>query len=529
MNKTSSVRNSLTSSEVEEDDRNRSVGCGILGRYPIISVVVFAAVGTGIGLGISYWEPSADDQETKDIVIQWVGLIGDLFIRALKAVVLPLIFCNVVLSVVDMMVAQRASIVGLQTIVLYTATTLIASTIGLISCLCFSGLFTEGQFDDPEEALIQLGCNAENTYITELADGSLLCSTGGENTETSFVMEDLTSSFVRATGGLTDISMSDTVYQGVFLKLITDNITFAFVDGNFASVVVFAIVFGVAMGRVMFQRKDSDVNSSTLVLFFREINDVLLMLINWIIAVTPFAVLSLIAKAIGSQSDLGGAFANVGWLIAALLLGFVVHFVITNIILHAVLTKSNPFEYLQHIIPAQTTALACSSSAATLPVTLRCVKNSGMVPDPIRNFVCPLGATINMDGSALYFPCTAIWLAYLNGIQPNAASYILLIILSTVGSAGAAPVPSSGLVMVITAYNTLFGGSGTPNGFEFVVAIDWFIDRIRTAVNVTGDTVVSRVIASRTPEGAFGDEESIETGDGDDNVVLEKSEHAVEG
>ena len=402
-----------------------------------------------------------------------------------------------------MMIAQRASVIGLQTIVLYTATTLIASVIGLISCLCFSSLFTEGQFDDPEPALVQLGCNAENSYLTEMMDGSVMCAMGGENSNSSFVLEDLTSSFVRATGGLTDISMSDTIYQGVFLKLITDNITFAFVDGNFASVVVFAIVFGVALGRVLFTKMSGDVEGSTLVHFFREINDVLLTLINWIISVTPFAVLSLIAQAVGSQDDLSGAFANVGYLVAALLLGFAAHFVITDIILHAIITKSNPFEYLQHIVPAQTTALACASSAATLPVTMRCVKNSGMVPDTIRNFVCPLGATINMDGSALYFPCTAIWLAYLNGIKPDAGSYILLVILSTVGSAGAAPVPSSGLVMVITAYNTVFGGTGTPNGFEFVVAIDWFIDRVITALNITGDTVVSRIIASRTPEGAF--------------------------
>lgn len=104
-----------------------------------------------------------------------------------------------------------------------------------------------------------------------------------------------------------------------------------------------------------------------------------------------------------------------------------------------------------------------------------------------------------MDGSAIYFPCCCVWLAILNGIQPNAGSYILLIILSTIGSAGAAPVPASGLVLVITAYNTVFGTTGIPNGFEFVVAIDWFLDRCITALNVTGDTVVAHIVACRTP------------------------------
>jgi Na+/H+-dicarboxylate symporter len=102
-----------------------------------------------------------------------------------------------------------------------------------------------------------------------------------------------------------------------------------------------------------------------------------------------------------------------------------------------------------------------------------------------------------MDGSAIYFPCACVWLAYLNGITPNFGHYILLVILSTVGSVGTAPVPSSALVLIITAYNTVFGTSGTPDGFEFIVAIDWFLDRTITALNVTGDTVVSAIIAHR--------------------------------
>lgn len=248
----------------------------------------------------------------------------------------------------------------------------------------------------------------------------------------------------------------------------------------------------------MFEKGQETMTASYVVSFFQEMSEVLLKIINWIIMCTPFAVLSLIANAIGDQDDLKGAFSNVGYLIVANLCGFLAHFIITDIGLFYLVTGWNPFEYLRFIVPAQTTALACASSAATLPVTLRCVKATGKVPDDIRNFVCPLGATINMDGSAINFPCACIWLAVLNGINPDAGSYILLIILSTIGSAGAAPVPSASLVLVITAYNTVFGTSGVPKGFEFVVAIDWFLDRLVTSLNVTGDTVVCAVVASRT-------------------------------
>jgi len=196
---------------------------------------------------------------------------------------------------------------------------------------------------------------------------------------------------------------------------------------------------------------------------------------------------------------------------------------------------SNPIKYLSYIVPAQVTALSCASSAATLPVTLRCVKATGMVPDDIRNFVCPLGATVNMDGSAIYFPCACVWLAYLNGIDPNASHFILLVILSTVGSVGTAPVPSSALVLIITAYNTVFGGSGTPNGFEFIVAIDWFLDRCITALNITGDTVVSCIIAQNValedleglPPGAVKEEDVKSMEDSPENSAeVESQEEA---
>ena len=102
-------------------------------------------MGIGVGIGLSYWEPSEEDQETKDNVLKWIGLIGDLFIRALKAVVLPLVFVNVIISVVDMISMGRASSIGWKTIGLYTMTTLIAATIGLLSILMFEKFFEQGK------------------------------------------------------------------------------------------------------------------------------------------------------------------------------------------------------------------------------------------------------------------------------------------------------------------------------------------------------------------------------------------------
>lgn len=230
------------SSPEEQDSTPTNIGCGVLGRNPILAVVSFAAVGVGLGVLLSEWNP--DDSESKTIVLTWVGLIGDLFIRSLKAVILPLVFVNVAVSVVDMMMMGRASSVGVTTIVLYTCTTLIASTIGLISILIFKNIFEEGSFDDEGRPLIQLGCTVEGSLLMEdTIDGSLVCTANANATSeyTQFEIIDLTASLSTTDSGYSDLSMSETIYEGVFMKLITENIFDSFVDGNFAAVSGFQV------------------------------------------------------------------------------------------------------------------------------------------------------------------------------------------------------------------------------------------------------------------------------------------------
>jgi len=219
-------------------------------------------------------------------------------------------------------------------------------------------------------------------------------------------------------------------------------------DANFAAVVVMAVVFGIALSGVML--KEGGEQNSFLLPVFKEMDACLLKIINWIIMVTPFAVFSLIASAIGGQADLAGTFENVAYLVLSCCFGFIMQFILVHGAIFWAVTRTNPLGYFKYIIPAQTMAFACASSAATIPVTIRSVRSTGVVPESILKFVVPLGATINMDGSAIYFPCACVWLAVLNGVEVNAAHYILLIIIATIGSAGTAPVPASGLVLIVT-------------------------------------------------------------------------------
>jgi Na+/H+-dicarboxylate symporter len=307
-----------------------------------------------------------------------------------------------------MMVVGRAGSVGRKTVLLYVITTITASVVGLLSAIAVKGLFSEGEFNEKPPASVMLGCNNEDMFITESENGSLSC-TAEMGSSSEFIIDDISGTFVKSgSGPSSSLSLSDTVYDGVFMKLITSNITQSFTSGNFAAVVVFAVVFGIALSSHLF-KKGTTVKGSVILTFFKEMEKTLMQIIYWIIMITPFAVLSLISAQVGKQDDLLDKFANVGYLILSLLLGLAAHSLIIHFGLWYLVTKTNPIHYLKFIIPAQTMAFACSSSAATLPMTQKCVKSSGRVPDSIGRFVLPLGATVNMDGTTIYFTTCCIW------------------------------------------------------------------------------------------------------------------------
>jgi Na+/H+-dicarboxylate symporter len=391
-----------------------------------------------------------------------------------------------------MMGVGKASSIGWTVIGLYLATTVMAAFFGCMSTLMFMNLYTTETFDTTSPPpYVTLGCSTDGAFVAETDNGSLMCSTeyAADDPNVNFIIDDISKTFVTASGGTVEVSLSDTIYQGIFQKIVPDNIIGAFNGSNFAAVIFFAILFGVALSRVVLHSKGSH---SHLMGVLKESDNCFQLIVLWIIFLTPFAVCSLIASAIGKQTDLGLMFKNIGYLVAASMLGWGFQLIFVYIGLFTCLTRSNPFTYLKHIVPAQTMAFASASSAATIPNSIVAVMSSGKVPETIARFVIPFGATVNMDGGAVYFVTACIWLAVLNGETVTAASFIMLIIIATVGSIGTAPVPSASLVLIITAYNTVFGTTGTPNGFGYIFAIDWFMDRMRTVTNVTGDCVVGK-------------------------------------
>jgi len=521
----------------KEQEQTSKMGCGIMGRYPVTSLLLFVGLGIGIGIGLSLWTPDQDDSLSKKYTLQWIGLIGDLFLRALTAVVLPIVFVNIVIAVVDMMMVGAAGGVGAKSIGLYLSTTLMASIFGVIISVIFSRWFIAGEHTlggDNSDVFVSLGCSGssnstgdyEESFLTQSTDGSVSCTPAnqGDDNDILWNFTDVNNTFARKEE-VVDLSLSDTIYEGVFEKLITENIFKSFYQGNFAAIVVFAIALGVAAAKVMSRSKTIIKPKDTVFMsFLMETDQILSVMITWVINCTPFAILSMVAKAIGSESDLVSLFKNVGLLVSCTLVGFMCHYLITYCGGYFLFTRKNPFTYLKHIAPAQLMGFACSSSAATIPVSIDSVLSTGLVPETLARFIIPLGATINMDGTAIYFPVACVWLAIYNGIDPNIANYIMLVIISTFGSMGAAPIPNAGLALIITTYNTVFGGSGPPLGFSSIIAIDWLIDRGRTTLNITGDTIVCGIVSHLCPLDGINDDPDLQMEEGSSNSYLFEEE-----
>jgi len=477
-------------------------------QYASLFVVIAAIIGLLIGYGFSQWDVSddADAKKAKSIAVLWIGLFGDLFIRMLKAVVLPLVFVNVIMATVDMLGLGQAGKVGKLTFLVYLLTTFFAALFGLLFTLIFKSKYNTKEESPESSRVFSLNCPLDGLLVqnennlecmsTEDIETELVTADSSIETFTQFGLNDISKSFVATeTGSVIEKSLSDTLYEGIFLKIVTQNIVGSFVTSDFAAIVAFAIVFGVALYKTMTKRGETVQNPGSLLMMFKELDEVLLKLINWIIALTPIAIVSLIVKAVGNR-DLASVFSDVGWLVLTTMTGMLAHFLFTHIVMFYFITRRNPFGYFKFIVPAQLMAFASASSAATLPVTMNCVQNSGEVPSTLKRFVLSLGATINMDGSALYFPAAITFLAVSEGISLDVGQFVLIILISTVGSAGTAPVPSASLVLILTAFQTVTGLDFEPDAFALILAVDFFQDRLRTVLNVTGDASVARMVAS---------------------------------
>ena len=354
-------------------------------------------------------------------------LVSYLFLSSLKLIIVPLIFFSIVCGIVSLSDDVSVSRLGIKTLLLYTITTVIAISLGLL----FSSFMNYEQINMKNlDSVINI-----------------------ENIET----------------------------EG---NIFPNNIFKSLSDGNIIHLLIFAVLIGISASRIKNRIK-------TFIQYFYDFNDVINELVKLIIAFTPIAVFCILAKTFSTQgmetiSSLAGYFFTVIFVL-------IFHFLFTFSMLIKFFTALSPVKFFQNLKEVVIFTFSTSSSSASIPFTLRAAEEKYGINKSISTFTVPLGATINMDGTAIMQGCATFFLANLYGIDLGLNEILTIVITATVASIGTAGVPSAGIIMLTVIFTQI----GIPlEGITLLLGVDRLLDMMRTSVNVSGDLCISCIIAS---------------------------------
>ncbi|HHT34947.1 MAG TPA: dicarboxylate/amino acid:cation symporter [Bacteroidales bacterium] len=382
----------------------------------------------------------------------WIAPFGTIFIRLLKLIAIPLIFTSLVKGIADLKDISSFRHIGVRTILFYISTTVAAITIGLL-------------------------------LVNTIRPGS------GVSPET---IEELTSTYAQDASLTSNIQTATQQQQGplsFLVEMVPENI-FAALGNNglMLQVIVFSILFGICM-LLIAPKKAKPVSR-----LIDGLNEIVLKMVDLIMFIAPYAVFALLAQIIVSSG-------NVEILQKLLMYGLTVVTGLTVMIALYLLiiyltTGRSPRWFLGGMAPAQLLAFSTSSSAATLPVTMERVTDHLGVDNEVSSFVLPVGATINMDGTSLYQAVAAVFIAQALHFPMEFTDQLTIILTALLASIGSAAVPGAGMVMLVIVLESIgFPADKLAIGLALIFAIDRPLDMLRTVVNVTGDSMVSVVVA----------------------------------
>uniref|UniRef100_A0A8C6ALZ7 Amino acid transporter n=1 Tax=Monodon monoceros TaxID=40151 RepID=A0A8C6ALZ7_MONMO len=253
---------------------------------------------------------------------------------------------------------------------------------------------------------------------------------------------------------------------------------------NALGLVVFSMCFGFVIGNMKEQ-------GQALREFFDSLNEAIMRLVAVIMWYAPLGILFLIAGKIVEMEDMGVIGGQLAMYTVTVIVGLLIHAVIVLPLLYFLVTRKNPWVFIGGLLQALITALGTSSSSATLPITFKCLEENNGVDKRVTRFVLPVGATINMDGTALYEALAAIFIAQVNNFDLNFGQIITISITATAASIGAAGIPQAGLVTMVIVLTSV----GLPtDDITLIIAVDWFLDRLRTTTNVLGDSLGAGIV-----------------------------------
>lgn len=400
---------------------------------------------------------------------------GEIFLQLLKMIVVPLVVTSVMSGILGLGDVRKLGKPGGCAVLYYLSTTILAVVVGLLLMNAIRpGVGYQEQGDLMEEAAQKGG---KKSAAREKIVKSLEEDTGLEEGEIAEI-------FPQLKGESKEVS---SILKNLVLMLFTDNLFNAAAQTELLPLIVFSIIFA-----GMLTTMGSRVGQLTTMI--NQVNNALLTFIMLLMRIAPIGIFCLVAGRFG-EAQMKGEFVaelqKVGGYFVTVVGGLGIHALVTLPLIYWLLTKRNPFLFIRHMLQAILTAFSTASSSATLPVTMECAHKNARVSKRSTEFVLPLGATINMDGTALYEAAAAIFIAQAIGMDLTLTQQLIIAVTATLAAIGAAGIPEAGLVTMIIVLNAV----GLPVEYiGLILSVDWLLDRFRTAVNVFGDSVGAAVV-----------------------------------
>lgn len=372
--------------------------------------------------------------------VHLVAWMGDIFIKALKMIIIPLIFTSIISGIANVGSGDNLGRLGFKTIAYYLST----STAALFTGLVIVNIFKPGVGAD-----LGFANQVEGLGVAKESFGSTL------------------------------------------MNIVPDNLFVAMVENQMLSIIFFAILMG------FFITKTKEKSQKILLGFFDSLFELIMKITLFVIRFTPYGIFGIVAKQIAENNDLGELFSRLGLFMLVVILALFIHaFIVLPIVLKTI-GRVSPIKHFNAMRTPLITAFSTSSSNATLPLTMNAVKKNSGVSTKISSFTLPLGATVNMDGTALYELVAAMFIAQAYGIELTFTEQIIGVLTGLLASIGAAGIPMAGLVMISVVLSAL----GLPlEGVGLILAVDRLLDMFRTTVNVWSDSCGAVIIAKSEGE-----------------------------
>lgn len=392
-------------------------------------------MGAALGLLIGWGMAGAPDSSVRDGILYTSDIVGSIFIDLLKMVLIPLVFTSIAVGIANLQAHKQIHRVWITTLVFFVFTMMIAVLLALI----FSNIFNPGA-----------GLNI--------------------------------AMFQDAIEGFQAGQMTLPEFFANFLHSLFQNPFAALAQGNVLAVLIFALMVGIAL--VIGGERYKNI-----LLLLQELLELVLRIVGWIMRLAPFGIMALLIQLVATQDT--AILGSLGKFVTLVVGTTLLHGVVVLPLILYLVTGMTPLKFWRGAREALITAFATSSSSATLPITLRCAEQHLHVKREVGGFVIPLGATINMDGTALYEAAAALFVANLVGIELNMVQQLIVFFTAMIAAMGAPGIPSAGMVTMVMVLQSV----GLPaEAIAILLPIDRMLDTLRTTVNVEGDLVGSLVV-----------------------------------